>query len=95
MSMWGPAVEAEIEYRQAEVRKAWSGRRTSGADRFVRSRRRAEQRSERRSESRSERRSERQARPDRAERADRAAQIREGIAGMRPVATATRRGLFA
>lgn len=81
MSMWGPAVEAEIEYRQAEVRKAWGGRQKSGADRYLRSRRRSEQRSERRPEH--------QARPDRAER------IREGIAGMRPVASATRRGLFA
>ncbi|MFD2794208.1 hypothetical protein ACFS27_11680 [Promicromonospora vindobonensis] len=81
MSMWGPAVEAEIEYRQAEVEKAWGGRRASGADRFIRARRRSEQRSERRAE--------REARPDRAE------QIREGIAGMRPVATTTRRGLFA
>lgn len=81
MSMWGPAIEAEIEYRQAEVRKAWGGRRASGADRDLRSRRRSEQRSERGSE--------RPVRPDRAE------QIREGIAGMRPAATTARRGLFA
>jgi hypothetical protein len=91
MSMWGPAVEAEIEYRQAEARKAWGGRQASGADRYLRARRRSEQRSERRSERRArhEQRPERQARPDRTE------QIREGIAGMRPVATTTRRGLLA
>jgi hypothetical protein len=80
MSLWGPAVEAEIEYRQEQVRQAWGGSRTSGGDRFGRSRRRAERRAERSSE--------RQERPGRAE------QIREGIAGMRPAAT-TRRGLFA
>lgn len=68
MSLWGPAIEAEIEYRQAEVRKAWGHQGASGADR-------------------GERRTER--------RADRAEQIREGIAGMRPAATTTRRGLFA
>ncbi|GAA4719361.1 hypothetical protein GCM10023198_49000 [Promicromonospora umidemergens] len=79
--MWGPAVEAEIEYRQAEVRKAWGGRRESGADRYLRSRRRSERRSGRR--------------PEHQARRDRVEQIREGIAGMRPVATATRRGLFA
>ncbi|MEU4360813.1 hypothetical protein [Promicromonospora sp. NPDC023987] len=84
MSMWGPAAEAEIEYRQAEVRKAWGGRRAGGADRHLRSRRRSEWRSARRTE-----RTERQARTDRAE------QIRAGVAGMRPVATTTRRGLFA
>lgn len=44
MSLWGPAVEAEIEYRQAEARKAWGDRRTSGADRAVRAGRRAERR---------------------------------------------------
>jgi hypothetical protein len=81
MSLWGPAVEAEIEYRQAEARKAWGGRRTSGADRADRAERRAERRTERRSE--------------RQVRADRAEQIREGIAGMRPASNATRRGLFA
>lgn len=81
MSMWGPAVEAEIEYRQAEVRKAWGGRSASGADRYLRSLRRAERRAARRAADR--------ARPDRAE------QIREGIAGMRPVADAGHRGLFA
>lgn len=84
MSLWGPAVEAEIEYRQAEVRKAWGRRGQSGADRADR----AERRAERRNEQRSDRRSERQVRADRAE------QIREGIAGMRPAPT-TRRGLFA
>ena len=71
MSLWGPAIEAEIEYRQAEVRKAWGRQEKSGADRGDRAERRTER------------------------RADRAEQIREGIAGMRPAATTTRRGLFA
>jgi hypothetical protein len=84
MSLWGPAVEAEIEYRQAEVRKAWGNRGASGADRGDRPDRRVERRAARQSE----RRSERQARADRAE------QIRQGIAGMRP-ASGTRGGLFA
>jgi hypothetical protein len=84
MSLWGPAAEAEIEYRQAEIRRAWGGRRASGADRADR----AERRAERRSERTSQRRSEHQVRADRAE------QIREGIAGMRPAST-ERRGLFA
>ncbi|MGI5188915.1 hypothetical protein ACQEVI_12320 [Promicromonospora sp. CA-289599] len=48
MSLWGPAVEAEIEYRQAEVRKAWGRQGTSGADRADRAERRSERRSERR-----------------------------------------------
>ncbi|MFD2027144.1 hypothetical protein [Promicromonospora aerolata] len=81
MSLWGPAIEAEVEYRQAEVRKAWAGHRASGADRLIRSRRRAARRSERRSAHRV--------------RADRTEQIREGIAGMRPVAGTTHRGRFA
>lgn len=33
MTLWGPAMEAEIEYRQSEVRKAWGGRPQRGADR--------------------------------------------------------------
>ncbi|HEV6955404.1 MAG TPA: hypothetical protein VKY86_19350 [Promicromonospora sp.] len=33
MSLWGPATEAEIEYRQAELRRAWGGRRTRRAER--------------------------------------------------------------
>ncbi|MFD6139729.1 hypothetical protein [Promicromonospora sp. NPDC060271] len=72
MSLWGPAVEAEIEYRQAEVKKAWGRQGRSGADRADRAERRSEHRA----------------------LADRAEQIREGIAGMRPAAT-TRHGLFA
>lgn len=36
MSLWGPAVEAEIEYRQTELRKAWGGRRTDDRDRTAR-----------------------------------------------------------
>jgi len=42
MSLWGPAVEAEIEYRQAEVKKAWGRQGTSGADRGDRAERRAD-----------------------------------------------------
>ena len=84
MSLWGPAAEAEIEYRQAEVRRAWGHRGQSGADRADRAERRAEHRAERRSDRRSESRV----------RADRTEQIREGMAGMRPAPT-TRRGLFA
>ncbi len=79
MSLWGPAVEAEIEYRQAEAKKAWGGRRTSGSDRLDRAPRH---------EKRSAHQVKRSARPNRAE------QIKEGIAGMRP-ASAPRRGLFA
>ena len=48
MSLWGPAVEAEIEYRQAEVKKAWGRQGTSGSDRADRAERRSERRSERR-----------------------------------------------
>jgi hypothetical protein len=51
MSLWGPAVEAEIEYRQADLKKAWGGRRTSGADRRERSENRAARRSERQARS--------------------------------------------
>jgi hypothetical protein len=32
MSLWGPALDAEIEYRQAEAKKAWGGK-ASGTDR--------------------------------------------------------------
>lgn len=84
MSLWGPAVEAEIEYRQTEIRKAWGNPGASGADRGDR----ADRRVERRADRKSERRSDRQARAERAE------QIRQGIAGMRPESSA-RRGLFA
>lgn len=41
MSMWGPAVDAEIEYRQAEAKKAWRSKRPSAADRAARQERRA------------------------------------------------------
>ena len=44
MSLWGPAIEAEIEYRQAEVKKAWGRQGTSGADRADRAERRSERR---------------------------------------------------
>jgi hypothetical protein len=84
MSLWGPAAEAEIDYRQADLKKAWGNRRTSGPDR--------ERRTERRAERRAERSAQRSA--ERSGRAGRAEQIREGIAGMRPASTA-RRGLFA
>lgn len=36
MSLWGPAVEAEIEYRQTELKKAWGGRQTGHEDRAER-----------------------------------------------------------
>ncbi|MEU4384645.1 hypothetical protein [Promicromonospora sp. NPDC023805] len=44
MSLWGPAMEAEIEYRQAEVRKAWGHQGKSGADGADRAERRSERR---------------------------------------------------
>ena len=49
MSLWGPAAEAEIEYRQAEARKAWRSKRTDRSDRSGRAERseRAERRPER------------------------------------------------
>ena len=72
MSLWGPAVEAEIEYRQAEAKKAWGSQRKSGSDRYDRAEKRAERRAN----------------------ANRAEQIKKGIAGMRP-ASASHRGLFA
>lgn len=55
MSLWGPAAEAEIEYRQADLKKAWGDRRTNGRGRKERAERRAE------------RSQERSARPSRAE----------------------------
>jgi hypothetical protein len=42
MSLWGPAAEAEIDYRQADLKKAWGNRRTSGPDRERRTERSAE-----------------------------------------------------
>jgi hypothetical protein len=47
MSLWGPAAEAEIDYRQADLKKAWGNRRTSGPDRERRTERRAERSAER------------------------------------------------
>lgn len=44
MSLWGPAVEAEIEYRQTELKKAWGGRQTKHEGRAERTERRAERR---------------------------------------------------
>ena len=70
MSLWGPAVDAEIEYRQAQAKSAWRTKRPSAADRAARQERRAA-------------------------RLNRAEQIREGIAGMRPAPAAKRHGLFA
>lgn len=32
MMLWGPAVDAEIEYRQAEAKKAWRSKRTDRRD---------------------------------------------------------------
>ena len=80
MSLWGPAAEAEIEYRQAEIKKAWGAGRASGSDRYDRAVRRSARRSERS--------------VDREVHRSRAEQIEEGIAGMRPATTA-RHGLFA
>ena len=78
MSLWGPALEAEIEYRQAEVKKAWGARgravRTAPTGPSVTGG--AAGRNAGRAPSRAE-------------------QIRKGIAGMRPAATTSRRGLFA
>ncbi|MCP2263325.1 hypothetical protein ACFQHV_03410 [Promicromonospora thailandica] len=73
MSLWGPAAEAEIKYRQAELERAWGGRRAK--DRSGRARRAAERRTDRGTGRGTERATER---PARAE------QIREGLAGMRP-----------
>ncbi|GGM10557.1 hypothetical protein ACFQBY_09450 [Promicromonospora citrea] len=36
MSLWGPAAEAEIEYRQAELARAWGGRRAARTERSAR-----------------------------------------------------------
>ncbi|MFI9485101.1 hypothetical protein ACIG47_01815 [Promicromonospora sp. NPDC052451] len=82
MSLWGPAAEAEIEYRQAELRKAWGGRRTDDQGRAGR---RAERRADQGARHRAGRRTEHRSRAE---------QIQEGIAGMRP-APAARHGLFA
>lgn len=52
MSLWGPALDAEIEYRQTEAKKAWAGKQTSRSDRADRAARHAkhdEKRSARRS----------------------------------------------
>lgn len=47
MSLWGPAAEAEIEYRQSELTKAWGGRRATREDRAGRTERGAGRRTER------------------------------------------------
>ena len=70
MSLWGPALDAEIEYRQELAKKSWRTRRPTAADRAARQEKRAA-------------------------RLNRAEQIREGIAGMRPAPAAKRHGLFA
>jgi hypothetical protein len=80
MSLWGPALDAEIEYRQTEAKRAWGGKRTSWSDRKDRT-----SRPEKSQEKGSEKRS---GRPSRTE------QIRKGIEGMRP-ASSPRHGLFA
>jgi hypothetical protein len=33
MSLWGPALDAEIEYRQAQAKKSWGGKKTSSSAR--------------------------------------------------------------
>lgn len=47
MSLWGPAVEAEIEYRQAELKKAWRNRPKDREVRAERVERHAGRRTER------------------------------------------------
>lgn len=47
MSLWGPAVEAEIEYRQADLKKAWGGRQTKHEGRAERRAGRRAERTER------------------------------------------------
>lgn len=42
MSLWGPALDAEIEYRQTEARRAWGGRQTSRSGSTRRAARHAE-----------------------------------------------------
>jgi hypothetical protein len=84
MSLWGPALDAEIEYRQTEAKNAWGGKRTSWADRTDRTSRH-EKSQEKAPEKAPEKRS---GRPSRTE------QIRKGISGMRP-ASSPRHGLFA
>ncbi|MFC8799454.1 hypothetical protein ACFT2C_17105 [Promicromonospora sp. NPDC057138] len=80
MSLWGPALDAEIEYRQSEARKAWGGKRTSRSDRT--------DRTARHEKSREKPHEKHAGRPSRTE------QIGKGIAGMRP-ASSPRHGLFA
>ncbi|NUS88469.1 hypothetical protein [Promicromonospora sukumoe] len=41
MSLWGPAIDAEIEYRQERARSAWHAKRPSAADRAARQEKRA------------------------------------------------------
>ena len=41
MSLWGPALDAEIEYRHAEAKKAWGGKRTDRSDRAPRTEKRS------------------------------------------------------
>ncbi|MFI2490508.1 hypothetical protein ACH47X_26590 [Promicromonospora kroppenstedtii] len=36
MSLWGPAMDAEIEYRQERAKDAWRAKRPSAADRAAR-----------------------------------------------------------
>jgi len=36
MSLWGPAIDAEIEYRQERAKNAWRTKRPSAADRAAR-----------------------------------------------------------
>jgi hypothetical protein len=80
MSLWGPAFEAEIEYRQTEAKKAWGGKQTKWSDR--------KDRTSRHEKSREKAPEKRSGRPSRTE------QIRKGIGGMRP-ASSPRHGLFA
>ncbi|WP_454850548.1 hypothetical protein [Promicromonospora soli] len=84
MSLWGPAFEAEIEYRQTEATKAWGSKQTKWSDRKDRTSR----------HEKSHEKSREQAPEKRSGRPSRTEQIRKGIEGMRP-ASGPRHGLFA
>jgi len=51
MSLWGPAAEAEIEYRQSQLKEAWG---SQGTDRTDRTGRDAERTTERPARNRAE-----------------------------------------
>jgi hypothetical protein len=47
MSLWGPALDAEIEYRQTQAKKSWGGKQTSWSARTDRISRREKAQEER------------------------------------------------